>query len=326
NTSESLNLLAYCLSDSLKTGDEIVTTIVEHHSNFVPWQQLAIRKKLLLKVVPLNAEKYLDFQTEQGEVDDSKIGFYVNKNTKIVALTHISNVLGTVYPIEKIIKVIKRINPLCIVIVDGAQSVGHMPVDVKKLNADYFAFSGHKMMGPTGVGVLYGRADLLETLPPFLFGGEMIREVHLNRTIFNSIPHKFEAGTPAIAEAIGLGEAVKVLNRIGMDAIKEQEHQLVNQALTALRENIKGLTVLGPDKHRSGIVSFTLEKIHPHDIAQVLAEDGICVRAGHHCAMPLHESMQIEASTRASFYTYNNQADISQLITSLQRVYQLFNR
>lgn len=313
NTTESINLVAYCLSDKINRGDEIVTSILEHHSNFVPWQQLAFKKNALLKVIDINK----DFNLELTDNDYEKI---FNQKTKILAITYASNVLGIINPLEQIIYKVKKINPNIIVIVDAAQAISHFKIDVKKLKADFVAFSSHKMFGPTGVGVLWGKKELLEKMPPFLYGGEMISEVKLKKTVFNEIPHKFEAGTPAIAEVIGFHEAIKYLLKIGYQKIEIEEKKLTEYFLKKLQENFSNkIKIFGPNNldNRLGIVSFQFLKYHPHDVADILNKFNICVRAGHHCAMPLHYRLGINGTVRVSFSIYNTEEDIDKLIEGL---------
>lgn len=311
NATESINLFVNGISDSLQKGDEIITTITEHHSNFVPWQQLAQKKGLKFKVIQ--------------NVDVMRHTLYVSKHTKVLAITYISNVLGTVNPIKQIIQEAKKINPNIIVLVDGAQAVPHMKVDVQDLRCDAFVFSSHKMLGPTGVGVLWVKKDLLEKLPPYQYGGDMIRSVTIEKTEFADLPHRFEAGTPHIAGVIALKEAIFYLQKIGLDSIHKHEVELAQLCYDTLKKEFgEKIKIIGPQKRESGIVAFVVEGVHAHDVAQLLNEDNIAVRAGHHCAMPLHTHLGITASVRASFYLYNTKGDIEKLISSLQKVYHLF--
>ena len=312
STTESLNLLAYSLINSLKPGDEIVISQMEHHSNFVPWQQLALKKNLKLKFIEINKE---------GLLDENSIKENITNKTKIVSLTHVSNVLGTINNIEEIGKIAHENNAL--MIVDAAQSVPHMPVDVKKLDCDFLAFSGHKMLGPTGIGVLNGKKELLQKMDPFLYGGDMIKEVTFENTTFNDLPWKFEAGTANIAQAIGLGAAIDYLNKIGMENIESYEKELVRYAYDKL-SGIKEIEIYGP-KERSGLISFNVKNIHAHDTAQILDGEGIAVRAGHHCAMPLASKLGIVASARASFYLYNTQEEINKLVDGIKKVIEVFS-
>jgi cysteine desulfurase/selenocysteine lyase len=308
-TTEAINLFAHGIRDIVSEGDEILTSIFEHHSNFVPWQQLAKDKKATF-VVARSIEEVIQS---------------VTRKTKILAITHTSNVFGTVHPIQEIVKKAKKINPDILVIVDGAQAVPHMKIDVQKLGCDAFAFSGHKMLGPTGVGVLWARKRILEHMKPYQFGGDMIRSVAITHTTFADVPHRFEAGTPAIAEVIALKEAVRFLEAIGLDTIHKHELSLAQLCHDELKKAFGNtIRIVGPIQRESGVVAFSFANIHAHDIAQVLNEDGIAVRAGHHCAMPLHTFLDIEASVRASFYVYNTTQDIEKLVASLTRIVRLF--
>lgn len=313
STTESLNLVAYSLGrEIVGKGDEVVTTVMEHHSNFVPWQQLAFENGADFKVIDID---------ENGElgVRSKGLGEIITKKTKILALSYVSNVLGTINPVKEIAAAAKKINPEIIVIVDAAQAIPHMKVDAKELGADFIAFSGHKMLGPTGVGVLWGKKYLLDEMFPFQFGGEMIREVKIEETTFADPPEKFEAGTPSIADVIALKEAIKYLKNIGIENIEKHENSLVNYLTEILEKEFKEkINVYGP-RERAGIVAFNINNIHPHDIAAILDEDNIAVRAGHHCAMPLHKRLKISASCRFSFYIYNNKEDIDKLINSLKK-------
>src|SRR3989338_2235783 len=294
NTTESLNLAAYSLTAGLKKDDEIVISQMEHHSNLVPWQQLAKQRIFKLKFIKIDNE---------GDLDEESINQNINKKTKIVSITHVSNVLGTINPIEKITKIAHENNAL--MVVDGAQAVPHMPVDVKRLDADFYAFSGHKMLGPTGIGVLYGRKELLESMQPFLYGGGMIREVRFDDTKFNELPWKFEAGTMNIAEGIGLSAAIDYLNKMGMGQIQERGKKLTDYAMEKLKD-IDGITIYGP-KERGAVISFNVDDIHAHDVAQILDSEGVAIRAGHHCCMPLMSVLGVPATARASFYLYNTE-------------------
>ncbi len=313
NTTESINLLAYSLTQNLKPGDEIAISQMEHHSNLVPWQQLAIKNNLKLRFIKIS---------RGGLLDEKSIDENIAKKTKIVSLTHVSNVLGTVNDVKEIGKIAHENNALFIV--DGAQSVPHMPIDVKKLDCDFMAFSGHKMLGPTGIGVLYGKKELLENMQPFLYGGGMIKEVKFENTRFNDLPWKFEAGTMNIAEAIGLGAAIEYLSKIGMGNIEKYEEGLVKHAYKKLNE-IKEIEIYGPSaEKRSGLVSFNVKNVHAHDTAQILDGEGIAIRAGHHCTMPLHSLLGISSSTRASFYLYNTKEEVDKLVDGIKRVVKVF--
>lgn len=315
NASESINLFVNGLSGALKEGDEIVTTIAEHHSNFVPWQQLALKKKLIFTVM-------LDLDLENINWTD-----YISDQTKVLALTYASNVFGSVNPIGKIVREVKKINPHCIVLVDGAQAVPHMKIDVQDLGCDGFAFSSHKMLGPTGVGVLWTKKELLETFPPYQYGGDMIRSVKIEKTEFAELPHRFEAGTPHIAGVITLKEAITYLQKVGLDEIHTHEVELAQYCYDMLSGEFgEHIRIIGPAKRQSGIVAFEMKGVHAHDVAQLLNEDHIAVRAGHHCAMPLHEHLEVEASVRASFYLYNTKEDVEKLIISLKNVRTVFKK
>jgi len=314
NTTESLNLVAFSWGRAfLKPGDLIILTEMEHHSNLVPWHMLSAERGLRLEFIPV---------TPDGLLDLSEYQRLLAFQPRLVSFTHMSNVLGTINPAKEIIK--QAHDAGAITLLDGAQSVPHFPVDVQELDVDFLAFSAHKMCGPSGIGVLYGRKELLEAMPPFLGGGDMIKRVHLRTFIPNEIPHKFEAGTPAIAEAAGFGAAVDYLNQTGMDVIADHEHVLIDYALERLEE-IPGVRVFGPKANqKGGVASFTLDDIHPHDISQLLDRDGIAVRAGHHCAMPLHEKYDLVATTRASFYLYNTLEEIDKLVESIYKVKRVF--
>jgi cysteine desulfurase/selenocysteine lyase len=314
NATESINLVAYSWGrTNLKSGDVIILTEMEHHSNLVPWQMVAAEKGVRLEFIPV---------TPDGLLDLAEYSRLLELNPRLVAFTQMSNVLGTIPPTKEMIRQAHAAGAL--VLIDGAQSVPHFPVDVRDLDADFLAFSGHKMCGPTGIGILYGKQALLEAMPPFMGGGDMIRKVYLRTFTPNDLPHKFEAGTPAIAEAIGLGAAVDYLNQVGMKAIAEHEHEVTQYALERLSE-VSGLTLLGPDgDQRGGVASFTLKGIHPHDVAQILDTLGVAVRAGHHCAMPLHDKFQIPASTRASFYLYTAVEEVDILVQGLEKVKKIF--
>ncbi|MCL6542377.1 MAG: cysteine desulfurase [Roseiflexus sp.] len=314
NTTEAINLVARSWGDAnLREGDRILLSIMEHHSNLVPWQMLAQRTGAKLEFLPIDGEGRLALDNLDAQLE----------GVRLVAITQQSNVLGTINPVAEIAQRAHAVGAL--VLVDGAQSVPHMPVDVQALDIDFLAFSGHKMCGPTGIGVLWGRRTILEQMPPFLGGGSMIKVVGLHESTYADVPARFEAGTPAIAEAIALGEAVDFLQEIGMDRIYAHERELLGYALERLTE-VEGLRVYGPTttEMRGGAVSFTLEGAHPHDVAAVLDGEGIAVRAGHHCAQPLHAHYDIPATTRASFYLYNISEEIDRLVAALHKVRTLF--
>ena len=315
NTTEAINLVAQTWGrTNLVAGDTVILTEMEHHSNLVPWQMLAEEIGLKLEFIPV---------TDDGLLDLSIYRNLLQTEPRLVAFTHMSNVLGTINPAEEMVALAHQAG--AIVLIDGAQSVPHMKVDLQTLGADFYAFSAHKMCGPTGIGVLFGREELLTSMPPFLGGGDMIKRVHLRSFVANELPHKFEAGTPAIAEAIGLGAAIEFLESIGLQKIHRYEQVLVSYALERLEE-IPGVTVYGPEADKKGgVASFKLDGIHPHDIAQILDTMGIAVRAGHHCAMPLHERFQLPATTRASFYLYTTSDEIDRLVEGLYKVKELFS-
>jgi len=314
NATESINLIAYTWARAnLKAGDLVILTEMEHHSNLVPWHILQAECGIELDFIPV---------TEDGLLDLDVYRSLLSRDPKLVSFTHVSNVLGTINPAAEIIRLAHEAG--AITLVDGAQSVPHLEVDVQALDADFLAFSAHKMCGPTGVGVLYGKTVLLENMPPFLGGGEMIKEVKLRSFRPNSLPHKFEAGTPAIAEAVGFGAAVDYLTSLGMAAVAAYEHEITEYALERLEE-VPGVKVFGPTaQHKGGVAAFTLEGVHPHDVAQILDKDGIAVRAGHHCAQPLHEKFGIPATSRASFYLYNTKNEVDLLINGIYKVKKLF--
>jgi cysteine desulfurase/selenocysteine lyase len=314
NATESINLVAYTWARAnLKAGDLIVLTEMEHHSNMVPWIMLASERGVLLEYVPVTPNGLLDMEAYQRLLE---------RNPKLVAFTGMSNVLGTINPVADMVRLAHAAGALTLV--DGAQSVPHLPVDVQAQGMDFLAFSAHKLLGPTGIGALYGRAELLRAMPPFLGGGDMIKTVHLHAFTPNDVPHKFEAGTPAIAEAIGFGAAVQYLTKLGMEAVAAHEREMVNYALERLEE-IPGVHVFGPPaEKKGGVASFTLEGVHPHDIAQILDRDGIAIRAGHHCAQPLHEKYGITATARASFYVYSLPEEVDKLVDGIYKVKEIF--
>jgi cysteine desulfurase/selenocysteine lyase len=314
NATESINLVAYTWGRAnLNAGDVVILTEMEHHSNLVPWQMLAAEKNLRLEFIPV---------TPDGLLDLDEYRRLLALGPKLVAFTHMSNVLGTINPVKEMISAAHAAG--AVTLVDGAQSVPHFAVDVGDLEADFLAFSAHKMCGPTGIGVLYGRKDLLEAMPPFLGGGDMIKRVYLRSFGVADLPHKFEAGTPAIAEAVGFGAAIDYLNTVGMDRIAAHEHAITEYALERLEE-VPGVKVLGPPaEKRGGVAAFTLEGVHPHDVSQILDSEGIAIRAGHHCAMPLHDKFNLPATSRASFYLYTSIQEVDRLAAGLYRVKQVF--
>jgi len=317
NATEAINLVAYAWGRrNIDRGDAIVLTEMEHHANLVPWQILVQERDGDLEFIPI---------TDDGILRLDILDVLLRLKPKLVAFTHVSNTLGTINPVAEMIEMAHAAGAL--VLVDGAQGAPHLPVDVQALGADFYAFSGHKMLAPMGSGALWARRELLEAMPPFLSGGEMIREVHLRRSDFNDIPWKFEAGTPAVGDAIGLGVATDYLSALGMDAVRVHEQDLVTYALETLPREIPDIELYGPmdPSLRGGVVPFNLPGIHPHDVAQVLDRFGIAVRAGHHCTMPLHERLDLAATARASFNVYSTREDIDALATGLKEVQRVFN-
>ncbi len=313
---DSLNLVAASFGEqNIQTGDEILVSIMEHHSNLLPWQQLAKRKQAKLNFIEINSDGLLDIENLKSKI---------SSKTKIVALTHVSNVLGTINPIKELTDLAHEKG--AIVVVDGAQAVGHFPIDVAELNVDFYAFSGHKMFAPTGIGVLYGKKDLLDKMPPYRLGGEMIANVTREGATWAEVPYKFEAGTPNIAGAIGLGAAIDYLQSLDFELIQKHEQELTSYALEKLK-NVSGLTIYGPQKSngRIGVISFNLKNIHPHDLATALDLNGIEVRAGHHCAQPLMASLDTESTVRASLSIYNTKDDIDKLVSSLHEAKEFFS-
>ncbi|MFN2211367.1 MAG: cysteine desulfurase [Candidatus Promineifilaceae bacterium] len=314
NATEGFNLVAYSWArHNLHEGDEILLTEMEHHANLVPWQMIAKENGIKLRFVPI---------LEHGTLDLSTLPELLTEKTKLFSFTAVSNVLGTVNPVRSLVDAAHSVGALAMV--DAAQAAPHLPVDVQAWDCDFTAFSGHKMCGPTGIGILYGKRELLEAMPPFMGGGDMILRVRLEESTYNELPWKFEAGTPAIAEAVGLGAAVDYLSAIGMEEIHAHEQYITGYALEALSE-VPGLRILGPSAaQKGGVAAFTLAGIHPHDIAELLDKRGVAVRAGHHCAMPLHHKYGINASTRASFYLYTTTYEVDQLVQGLHSVREVF--
>jgi cysteine desulfurase/selenocysteine lyase len=315
NTTEALNLIAYSWGlNNTNSGDNIVVSELEHHSNLVPWQFVSQRTKAELKLIPT---------TSQGTLDLSTLDELITNNTKLVSIVHVSNLTGTINPVEKIIKKAQSVGSL--VCIDAAQSVPHMPVDVQKLNCDFLAFSGHKMLAPPGIGILYAKTAVLEKLEPFLRGGEMVKEVTYSNATWNDIPTKFEAGTPNFIDPVGLGVAIDYLSDIGMENVRQHEKDLITYALDKLIE-IPGLEIIGPTdpEIRGGVATFSLNDIHPHDIGTFLDQRGIAIRTGHHCGMPYHTKLGLSATARASFYIYNDYNDIDKLIDGINEVIEFF--
>ncbi|MEK6760399.1 MAG: cysteine desulfurase [Nanoarchaeota archaeon] len=312
NTTDSLNSLAYVIENLIPKGkDEIVLTEMEHHSNLIPWQQLAKRKNWKLKFIRIKEDFSLDLEDAKEKI---------NSRTAIVAFTHVSNALGTINPAKEIIKLARENNALSVI--DATQSVPHMKVDVRDLDCDFLVFSGHKMLAPNGVGVLYGKKELLEKMPPFSFGGGMIKSVSFEDAHFADLPEKFEAGTQNIADVLGLAEAIKYLEKIGMNNVENWEHELRDYLIKKL-EKIEGVEIYNPEKS-SGIVSMNVKNAHPHDVASMLDEDGIAVRAGHHCCMPLMKKLGLNGTIRLSFYIYNTFEDIDKFVEAIKKIKEKF--
>ena len=316
NTTESLNLVAYAWGlNELRAGDEVVITVMEHHSNIVPWQQIAKRTGATVRYIGL---------TPQGQLDMEQAAQLIGPRTKLVSVTHVSNVLGAINPVADIGAMAHAQG--AVFCVDGAQSIPHMPVDVQAIDCDFFAFSGHKMCGPTGIGGLYGKRELLQRMEPFLYGGDMINEVSLEGATWNDLPWKFEAGTPPIAEGIGLGAAVQYLQGLGMQAVQDYEHGLVREAMAQLSA-ASDIDIYGPDAEtRGGVIAFNLQGAHAHDVASILDQHGVAIRAGHHCAMPLMRELDINGACRASLYIYNTVDEIHALVEALGAARRMLRR
>jgi cysteine desulfurase/selenocysteine lyase len=313
-TTEAINLVAYSWGrKNIKSGDLIVLTILDHHSNIVPWQILAAEKNAKIEYVDID---------ERGELRQDQFAALLARGPKLVAFNLVSNALGTINPARDMVAAAKKAGAT--VLVDGAQSTPHQPVDVRALGCDFYAFSGHKMLGPTGAGILYGRRELLEAMDPFMAGGDMIKTVRVEGTTYHDLPWKFEAGTQAIAEVIGLGAAVDYLGGLGMDTVRAHELEITDYAYEALSD-VQGLTVYGPPPtRRAGVISFSLEGIHPHDLATIADRDQVCLRAGHHCAMPLMTRLGIPATARASFYVYTLKEEVDRLVSSIKEAQRIF--
>jgi cysteine desulfurase / selenocysteine lyase len=321
-TTDSINLAANLLAHTIESGDNIVTTIMEHHSNFLPWKELARQKNAELRVINI---------TKEGELDMEMLKKSIDARTKIMAFTAVSNVLGTINPVAEIIATIKNINPQTLVLVDVAQAVGSLDIDVAKWSADFVAFSAHKMFGPTGVGVLYGKSDILEELNPVIFGGGMVLDIYptgrvnTSEIMYKEIPYRFEAGTPNIGGVIAFGAALDYIENLGWKNIRAHEKNLAGYAMKLLKETFGNtINILGPSnqERRAGIIAFAFANIHPHDIAHLLGEENVCVRAGNHCASPLHQTLNLNATTRISFSIYNSKKDVEKFIETLQKVQQ----
>ena len=314
-TTEAINLVAFTHGRTqVRSGDEILITAMEHHSNIVPWQLLCEQTGATLKVAPVS---------EAGELDIEAFERLLSPRTRLVAVTHISNALGTINPVRRIVDAAHAAGAR--VLIDGAQAVQHMPVDVQALDCDFYAFSGHKLYGPTGIGVLYGKAELLEAMPPWQGGGEMIREVTFERSSYAEVPHKFEAGTPHIVGAIGLGAAVDYLRALGREAVAQYERELLVYA-TRVLGGVPGLRIVGTAAEKASIVSFVLDGVHPHDTGTILDRYGIAVRAGHHCTMPLMDRLGLSGTTRASFALYNTKSEVDRLAEGIEKVMEMFRR
>ena len=317
NTSESLNLVAATWANAhVGEGDNIVITAMEHHSNIVPWQQLAARKNAELRYLAVGKDGLLDMANIESIIDS---------RTKIVSVTHVSNVLGTVNPVAELANRAHEVG--AVILIDAAQSVPHMPVDVQAIDADFLCFSAHKMLGPTGIGVLYGKYDLLDEMPPYMFGGDMILEVTYEDATWNDLPYKFEAGTPNIADAIATGAAVDYLSELGMENVWEHEQQLTAYGMDQI-SSLNHITIFGPEDPalKGGVISFVHDKIHPHDLGTALDQQGIAIRTGHHCAMPLVRSYGVVAAARASFYVYNTKTEIDALVDGIRETERYFVR
>lgn len=312
-TTESINLVAQSFGRSrLKAGDEIVISHMEHHSNIVPWQMLCEQTGAVLRVIPIS---------DRGELLLDEYEKLLNSRTRIVSVVHVSNALGTINPVRRIIELAHAAG--AVTLIDGAQAVPHLPVDVRALDCDFYAFSGHKLYGPTGIGVLYGKAKLLESMPPYQGGGDMISSVTFAKTTYNTLPYKFEAGTPDIAGGIGLGAAIDYVNAVSLDAIARHEHDLLDYGTEALSQ-IEGLTLIGTAPEKAGVLSFVLDGVHPHDAGTILDQEGVAVRTGHHCCQPLMDRMGLPATARASFALYNTREDIDALVRGIHKVQEVF--
>ena len=309
----SLNLIAQCWgSANLSSGDEILITIAEHHANIVPWQMIAQRTGAKLVAAPMGAD---------GEYDDEAFSALITERTKVISIPHVSNVLGTVFPLKDISKKARSVGALFVV--DGCQGVVHMPVDVQDIDCDFYVFSGHKLYGPSGIGVCWGKHDILSDMPPFLGGGDMIDDVEIERSTYADVPARFEAGTPPIAECIGLGAAIDYVQSIGMAEIHAHEQKLIRYGMQRLSE-VEGLNFIGTAAGKSGVISFTLDEVHPHDISTLIDHEGVAIRAGHHCAQPLMKSLGLSSTARASVGLYNSADDVDVLVNALHKVNRIF--
>ena len=312
-TTEAINLVAHSYGRAnVNAGDEVLITALEHHSNIVPWQILCSEKGARLRVVPIS---------DEGEVSLDEFAGLINERTKLVSIAHVSNALGTINPVREMIAIAHRTN--IPVMIDGAQAAPHTRIDVQELDCDFYAFSAHKVYGPTGIGVLYGKPDLLEAMPPYQGGGDMIASVSFDKTTYNSLPYKFEAGTPNIAGTIGLGAAIDYVSEIGLESIAAYEHELLQYGTEALSK-VPGLRLIGTAKEKAGVLSFVLEGIHPHDVGTILDREGVAIRTGHHCAMPVMERFGVPATARASLALYNTREEIDVLVAGIHKVKEMF--
>lgn len=310
-TTDSINLVAFCVGETLQAGDEIIVSAMEHHSNLVPWQMVCERKNCQLKVIPFN---------EKGELEMTVFEQLLSEKTKMVAVTHVSNSLGTINPVKAITEKAHKFGAK--VLIDGAQSIQHLSVNVQEIDCDFYAFSGHKVFGPTGIGVLYGKEAVLLDLPPYQGGGDMIKEVTLEKTTYNELPYKFEAGTPNIAGAIGLGAAIDFLQSLDMNEVQQYEHMLLDYATTAIKK-IEGITIYGEAAQKTSVLSFLVDGVHPYDVGVLIDKMGIAVRTGHHCTQPIMKQFCIPGTVRASFALYNTKEEIDQLVEALYRIVPL---
>lgn len=314
NATEGFNLVASSWGrQNIQAGDEILLTEMEHHANLVPWQMLAAEKEAIIRYIPFHPD---------GVLDLTNLDTLLTERTKLFSFTAVSNVFGVINPVKQLVAAGHAVG--AVVMVDAAQAAPHMAMDVQEWDCDFTTFSGHKMLGPTGIGILYGKRHLLEAMPPFMGGGDMIRRVTLEKSTWNDLPWKFEAGTPGIAESIGLGAAIDYLQQLGMADVHAHEQFITNYALEALSE-VEGITLYGPPaSQKAGVVAFSLAGLHPHDIAEILDKDGIAIRAGHHCAMPLHEKLKLNSTARASFYVHTTTEEVDKLVESLNKARRLF--
>ncbi len=313
-TTEAINLVAQSYGRfNLKEGDEVIISAMEHHSNIVPWQILRDEKGIVLRIIPIN---------DKGELFIDKYEKMFNSRTKMAAVVHVSNVLGTINPVKRMVEIAHQFGVP--VLLDGAQAIQHLKVDVQELDCDFYAFSGHKMYGPTGVGVLFGKESLLEAMPPYQSGGDMIKSVSFEKTIYNDLPHKFEAGTPNIVGGVGMGATIDYIRQIDFDAVLKHEHDILEYATQKLL-GIRGLRLIGTAKEKSSVISFVIENIHPHDIGTILDDDGIAIRTGHHCAQPLMKCFEVPATARASFAMYNTKEEVDALVKGIYRVIEVFS-